>query len=149
MQIEMLKGAQDMGEMNGIIYPRWHKLTQERVLHTRQFIITIRNSSCGKVVLYACLWFCSQGGVCLWVQGVSGSEYPRRPLQRRVRILLECILVPDKNGKCIWCKLKKDNKMRIWMLNGSIEGKRELNTGRLRFQKLGSGGNQTKKQTQF
>ena len=75
MQIEMLKGAQHMGEMNGIIYPRWHKLTQERVLHTRQFIITIRNSSCGKVVLLrlsvilftgGCLPL-GPGGVWFWV----------------------------------------------------------------------------------
>ena len=52
-------------------------------------VITVRNSSCGKV-MFLKVSVCPQGGV-----HPPGTP-PRRPLQRTVRIPLECILVKYK-----------------------------------------------------
>ena len=66
-------------------------------------VITVGNSSCGKVMIsQVCVKNSVQGGVCLWVWGYTlpgrhprgQTPLPRQPLQQRtVRILLECILV--------------------------------------------------------
>ena len=67
--------------------------------------ITVRNSSCGKVMFsQACHSFHGQGVHPLarhppqpdrppWANTPGQTPPPRRPLQRTVRILLECILV--------------------------------------------------------
>ena len=70
---------------------------------SREFI-TVRNSSCGKVMFsQACVKNSVQGGVSQHVLGQTssgqvsqhalGQTPPQRPLQRTVRILLECFLV--------------------------------------------------------
>ena len=54
--------------------------------------ITVRNSSCGKVMFsQACVKNFVQGGVSQHTLG----QTPPRPLQRTVRILLECFLVSN------------------------------------------------------
>ena len=64
-----------------------------------ELLVTVRNSSCVKVIFHRHLSFCSHGGVC--IPACTGANTPPgrqppppgRPLQRTVRILLECILV--------------------------------------------------------
>ena len=53
-------------------------------------IITVRKLSCGKVMFYACH---SVHGEEVYTPLGRHPPPPRRPLQRMVRILLECILV--------------------------------------------------------
>ena len=85
----------------------------DSILKTNRSIIGIiyyrPQRSCGKVIFYTCLWFCSRGDVWqtshlgrhpleqtpprgrhnLWATPLPGHG----ALQRTVRILLECILV--------------------------------------------------------
>ena len=72
-------------------------------LQSKQFLITVGNSSCGKVMFsQACVKNSVHRGGGMHTRGrawqgacVAGGRVSqeRRPLQRTVRILLECILV--------------------------------------------------------
>ena len=55
-------------------------------------IFTIRNSSCTKVMFYTCLWFCSQGGVYLWVQGEGGCTPPGQTPPRQTPLWANTLL---------------------------------------------------------
>ena len=59
--------------------------------------ITVRNIVAAKLCFHRHLWFCSQGGGRLSQHALErhlpGQTPPRRPLQRTVRILLQCVLV--------------------------------------------------------
>ena len=59
-------------------------------------IITTRKRSLGQGNVFTCLSFCPQGGLCpegSLSRGVSVREIPLYGKERKVRILLECILV--------------------------------------------------------
>ena len=91
-----------------------------------QIFITVRNSSCGKVMFSQASVILSTGGVhgkgvaCM-AEGCAWQE--RRPLQRTVRILLECILVINLSLQAIyiWSEIRKhDAYSTLHMIHNNL-----------------------------
>ena len=90
-------------------------------------VITVRKRSCGKIMflrlsvshsvhgreVYTPLGRDSPGGHPLGRPSPLGRHpHPRRPLQRRVRIILECILVYNCIHICHYCKPNMNTNVR-------------------------------------